>query len=91
VDKEYTAATTATIVSTAGDAALSVSDPGRLANGSRELPEPLRVDIAPATWSAPVSNAPATISFKQRVKASDALPTGTYARALTFTLSTTSP
>ena len=34
VDREYTAATTANVVSTAGDAALTVSDPGRLANGA---------------------------------------------------------
>ena len=32
--KEYTAATTANVISTAGDAALSVSDPGHLTNGA---------------------------------------------------------
>jgi hypothetical protein len=37
--KEYTAVTTATVTSTARDAALSVSDPGHLANGSFTLPE----------------------------------------------------
>jgi hypothetical protein len=32
-----------------------------------------------------------TVSFKQPVKANDALRTGTYAKTLTFTLSTTNP
>ncbi len=91
VAKEYTAATTANVVSTAGDGMLTVSDPGHLMNGTFTLPEPLRVDIAPNTWSAPVSNATVAIGFKQLVKASDALRTGTYSKTLTFTLSTTNP
>jgi hypothetical protein len=91
VAKAYTAATTANVVSTAGDGALTVSDPGHLANGTFTLAEPLRVDITPNTWSEPVSNATVTIGFKQLVKASDALRTGTYSKTLTFTLSTTNP
>jgi hypothetical protein len=91
VAKEYTASTTANVVSTAGDGSLTVSDPGHLANGTFLLPEPLRVDIAPNTWSAPVSNAAVTIGFKQLVKAADPLRTGTYSKTLTFTLSTTNP
>ena len=91
VAKEYTAATTANVVSTAGDGMLTVSDPGHLMNGAFTLPEPLRVDIAPNTWSEPVSNATVAIGFKQLVKASDALRTGTYSKTLTFTLSTTNP
>ena len=43
------------------------------------------------TWTAPVSNDPVTIGFKQAVKASDALRTGAYRKTLTFTLSTTNP
>ena len=31
------------------------------------------------------------ITFRQRIKATDALRTGTYSQTLTFTLSTTSP
>ena len=89
--KEYTAATTANVVSTAGDGALTVSDPGHLANGTFTLPEPLRVDIAPNAWNAPVSNAAVTIGFKQLVKAADPLRSGTYSKTLTFTLSTTNP
>ena len=43
------------------------------------------------TWSAPVSNDPVSIFFEQRIKATDALRTGTYDKTLTFTLSTTNP
>jgi beta-glucosidase len=91
VAKVYTASTTADVVSTAGDATLSVSDPGHLANGAFTLPQPLQVDIAPASWSGPVSHATSAITFTQPIGASDALRTGTYSRTLTFTLSTTNP
>ena len=43
------------------------------------------------TYSAPVSNDVATIAFTQHIGANDALRTGTYAKTLTFTLSTTTP
>ena len=56
VAREYTASTTANVISTAGDAALTVSDPGHLANGAFSLPQPLRVEIAKTAWSGPVSN-----------------------------------
>ena len=36
---------TANVISTAGDAALSVSDPGHLMNGTFALPSPLEVDV----------------------------------------------
>jgi hypothetical protein len=91
VDREYTASTTANVISTAGDAALTVSDPGHLMNGTFALPEALRVDIAPATWTGPVSNAAVAITFRQHIGATDALRTGAYTRTLTFTLSTTNP
>jgi len=91
VAQEYTASTTANVVSTAGDASLTVSDPGHLTNGAFSLPEPLRVDIAPASWTGPVSNASAAITFRQHIGAGDALRTGPYSRTLTFTLSTTTP
>jgi hypothetical protein len=47
VDRNYDASTTATVISTAGDATLSVTDPssnatGRLLNGSFALSEPLQ-------------------------------------------------
>jgi predicted dienelactone hydrolase len=91
VAHDYTASTTANVVSTAGDAALTVSDPGHLMNGTFALPQALRVEINPASWTLPVSNAPVTITFRQAIAAGDALRTGLYSRTLTFTLSTTTP
>ena len=44
-----------------------------------------------AELDAPVGNAPVTIGLKQSVAANDALRTGTYAKTLVFTLSTTAP
>jgi len=43
------------------------------------------------SWANPVSNDDVTIGFKQPIKANDALRTGSYAKTLTFTLSTTNP
>jgi hypothetical protein len=91
VTKDYEASTTATVTSSAGDAALTVSDPGHLMNGTFALPEPLQVAVAPASWTGPVANAAVTIAFKQRVNATDPLRTGRYSKTLTFTLSTTKP
>jgi endonuclease/exonuclease/phosphatase family metal-dependent hydrolase len=91
VDRTYTTSTTATVTSTAGDATLSVSDPGHLSNGAFSLPEPLQVAVNPLSWTTPVTNAPVTIGFSQHIGAGDALRTGTYARTLTFTLATTTP
>jgi hypothetical protein len=91
VAKEYTATTSASVLSTAGDAALSVSDGCCLTNGAFSLPQPLRVDFSKSSWNAPVSNDQVTITFKQAIGANDALRTGTYAKTLTFTLSTTTP
>ena len=91
VTKDYDATTSANVISTAGDAALTVSDPGHLANGTFALPSPLQVTFSKATWTAPVSNDPVTIAFKQHIDAGDALRTGTYSKTLTFTLSTTTP
>jgi predicted alpha-1,2-mannosidase len=90
-DKTYDASTTADVISTAGNAALSVTGPVRLANGAFTLPDPLQVDIAPATWSGPVSHGPVAIGFHQHIGATDPLRTGTYSTTLTFTLSTTAP
>ncbi|HEY6892433.1 MAG TPA: hypothetical protein VI300_31800, partial [Solirubrobacter sp.] len=101
ITKTYAAQTTANVISTAGDAALTVADPssvatGRLVNGTFSLPQPLKVagQNFPATvktYAAPVSNDPVTIAFAQTVNATDPLRTGTYAKTLTFTLSTTTP
>jgi hypothetical protein len=91
VEKDYTAQTTADVVSTAGDAALTVSEPGHLTNGTFALPSPLEVTLSKAAWTAPVSHDPVTIAFKQHIGAADALRTGGYTKTLTFTLSTSTP
>ncbi len=91
VGRTYEASTTANVTSTAGDATLSVSDPGHLTNGTFSLPRPLQVELGRTAWAAPVSNDAVGITFRQEIGAGDALRTGTYSRSLTFTLSTTSP
>ena len=65
--------------------------PGHLVNGAFSLPQPLQGLGVVKTDAAPVSNDVVTVTFKQAIGASDALRTGTYAKTLTFTLSTTSP
>jgi alpha-L-rhamnosidase len=90
VEQTYTASTTATVTSTAGDARLSV-DGGRLANGAFTLSEPLQVAFSKASWSGPVANDAVTIGFEQHIGATEPLRTGIYSRSLTFTLSTTTP
>ncbi len=101
VAKDYTATAAANVVSSAGDATLTVADPsatatGHLVNGTFALPDPLRVagSTLPAvvkSYTAPVSNDPVPVMFSQHVGTTDALRTGSYAKTLTFTLSTTNP
>jgi hypothetical protein len=91
VAKDYTASTTANVISSAGDATLSVSDPGHLTNGTFALPSPLEVSFSKSSWTGPAANEAVTIGFKQHIGATDALRTGTYSKTLTFTLSTTTP
>jgi hypothetical protein len=96
VAREYTASTTASVVSSAGDATLTVSDPssvatGRLVNGAFSLAQPLQGLGVAKTWAAPVSNEQVTVTFKQAIGANEALRTGSYSKTLTFTLSTTTP
>jgi hypothetical protein len=43
------------------------------------------------TWSAPGSNDPVSIEFKQSIGTNDPMRTGNYSKTLTFTLSTTTP
>jgi uncharacterized protein (TIGR03118 family) len=107
--RDYTATLAATVTSTAGDATLTVVDPGatapgRLVNGGFALNQPLQVGAnggalaalsgtptTLVTYAAPVSNDAVTVDFKQPIAATDPLRTGTYAKTLTFTLSTTNP
>jgi len=91
VANDYTATTTATVLTTAGDATLSYSDPGRMTNGTFSLAEPLRVQLAKSVWTGPASNETVGVTFKQLIKANDPLRTGTYSKSVTFTLSTTTP
>jgi IgA Peptidase M64 len=78
---------------------------GRLVNGAFSLPTPLQVKASSPlgtggafgplgtvlTYSTPASHDPVTVSFRQTIGANDALRTGSYAKTLTFTLSTTNP
>ncbi|MBE2319177.1 DUF3616 domain-containing protein [Solirubrobacter sp. CPCC 204708] len=91
VEHQYTAQTSAKVISTAGDAALTVSEPGRMTNGAFSLASPLRVELSKTAWTGPVSNESVDIAFKQAIGANDPLRTGTYSKTLTFTLSTTQP
>ena len=92
----YTASTNATVLSTAGDATLTVTDPsttntGKLVNGAFALAQPLQGLGVVKTWSAPTSNEVVPVTFRQSIGANDPLRTGTYSKTLTFTLSTTTP
>ena len=73
VAREYTASTTANVISTAGDATLTVADagttPGHLVNGAFFLPQPLQGLGVVKTYTGPVSNDQPTITFKQQVNA----------------------
>ena len=110
VARDYTATTTANVISTAGDASLTVADPsatapGHLVNGTYSLPQALQGRISPSgvfgalgsaplalqSYAAPISNDNLTVEFKQPIAATDPLRTGTYAKTVVFTLSTTSP
>jgi plastocyanin len=107
VARDYTATLPATVTSTAADATLTVQDPGSVApghlvNGTYVMPQPLQVSAggaftpieAPAilrTWPGPASGESVPIAFKQPVAVTDALRSGSYAKTLMFTLSTTNP
>jgi endo-1,4-beta-xylanase len=90
IEKEYTASTTATVTSTAGDAALSVSE-ATLANGPFRLAQPVAVTPEKTSWSGPASNDAFAIAFKQSIGRTEPLRTGSYSATVTFTLSTTTP
>ena len=92
VAKDYTATTTANVISTAGDAALTRLRP--------RPPDQRHVRAAVSRCRSrsrrrsgprPVSNDAVTITFRQHIGATDPLRTGAYSKTLTFTLSTTTP
>ncbi|MBE2316716.1 hypothetical protein DVA67_012085 [Solirubrobacter sp. CPCC 204708] len=91
VDRDYEVTTTATVTSTAQNATLSHSEPGHMTNGAFTLAEPLRIELGRTTWSGPTSSEAVPVTFKQLIKSTDPLRTGSYSRTVTFTLSTTSP
>jgi amidase len=91
VGREYTASTTANVISSAADATLSVSEPGHLMNGTFSLASPLQVEFGKTSWTEPVSNESVPVTFKQTISSGEALRTGNYTKTLTFTLSTTTP
>src|SRR4051794_3588371 len=91
VAKTYDASTTANVITTAGDAALSWSGPNHLTNGPFTMPQPFTVDFSKSIWNAPASHEAVAIGFHQPIAANDALRTGNYAATVTFTLSTTNP
>jgi X-Pro dipeptidyl-peptidase len=91
IAKDYATSANATVTSSAGDATLSVSEPGHLMNGTFSLASPLQVALAKSAWTAPVANDNVKVDFTQHIDADEALRTGTYSTTLTFTLSTTNP
>jgi hypothetical protein len=91
LERDYTASTAATVTSTAGEAQLTLSDPGHLANGAYTLASPVAVALSKSAWTGPVSNDRVTVTFEQHIGAGEPLRTGRYARTVTLTLTTTTP
>jgi hypothetical protein len=91
VAKTYDASTTANVISTAGNAALTWSGPNHLTNGAFTMPQAFSIDFSKSSWSAPASNDGVTIGFHQPIAANDPLRTGNYSATVTLTLSTTNP
>ncbi len=99
--RDYDASTTASVISSALDATLTVTDAsataaGHLVNGTFALAQPLLLGGQPLptvakSYAAPVSNDVTTLAFRQSIGAGEPLRTGSYAKTLTFTLSTTNP
>ena len=81
----------------------SATNAGKLVNGTFALAQPIQAAVGGAfgavsgsplslhSYSGPIANDPVTIRFKQAIGANEALRTGAYNKALTLTLSTTSP
>ena len=102
VEREYTASTTARVISSAMDTTLTVTG-GKLANGEHALAQPLGVradtaaytpltaPVALKTWDKPVIADEVPLGFRQTIGAAEPLRTGAYTTTLTFTLTTTAP
>lgn len=89
--KDYRVSTQATVLTTAGDTTLTVSDPGRLSSGANALRSPVKVDVSKSRWTAPVASDPVTIAFTQHIDAAEVLHAGNYASTVTFTLAMNTP
>jgi hypothetical protein len=102
----YNASTTATVTSSAGNAALIVQDTSpyytnHLVNGAYALQDELQVQnnfgtyqTMPAGlrfWGNPTASEVVPVNLRQRIEANEPLRSGSYNKALTFTLSTTAP
>jgi hypothetical protein len=95
VARDYTTSLTAT---TAGNGTLTVSDaganaPGHLVGLTGALAQPLQVKATNGAF-APLTGAvtiPTTVEFKQSIAADEVLKPGAYSKALTFTLTVTTP
>src|SRR5262249_8809903 len=71
VAKTSDASVTADVLSTGGDATLSVSGPNHLTNGAYTMAQPFSVDFSKSVWDAPVSHDQVSIGFHQPVAAND--------------------
>jgi hypothetical protein len=106
VARDYFASTTATVTSSAANAALIVVDSSpyytnHLTNGAFALPQELQVKNNSGVyqtmptgirfWGGPTAGEVVPIDLKQSIGANDSLRSGSYNKALTFTLSTTEP
>ena len=117
IGTNYNTAVPATVTTTTGDAALSVTDrrrrpPATSSTGRSRWPRrSRRARSASATrrpglraaerdarraapaqeLERPITAAPLTIDLRQAIGATESLRAGTYSKALTFTLSTTTP
>jgi hypothetical protein len=78
--------------------------PGRLTNGTVTLASAVQATTAAGTWanvtanplalrtwSTPVANQNVNLPFRQSIASTEALASGGYSKALTFTLTTTTP
>jgi hypothetical protein len=78
VARDYTATTTANVISTAGDATLAVTDPsttapGHLVNGTYVLPQAMQARVSPSGVFGAVGAAPLTLQSYNAPISNDAL------------------
>jgi hypothetical protein len=79
------------VISPAGDTRLTATPAGHLAHGTSRLAQPLQATLSHDVWDDPANTTPVTITFAQRIGASEVLRTGDYATPVTITLGITTP